>query len=454
MKRFWTFLWQNMVHAIVIAFNKNLSLEKLLSQMNLKLSISRHFLSLLSLTIFFFGCKEEANIRISPVCEIVELQDGDILKNIQVKTIHVNAYDEDGTIESVDFYINGSLLESVKTVPYSTEWVITKEMTGQFNLLVTVVDNEGNSTRASIRLFVIAFDDPQEPPVADFSTEGRFIQEFGAVQFIDSSQNNPNSWIWDFGDGEVSEERNPQHFYLRTGRFTVSLVVSNYFGSDTITRKEHVYVYKTDPRNLCLGCDTVSVLQDIDGNTYETVKIGPRLWMAENLKVTKLNDGTPIPEIKDAGTWAESTTMGYCWYDNDSIAYANPYGALYNYYTVDTKKLCPTGWHVANDDDWNILLILYGGSSKVTGGALKEEGTKHWTEPNTGATNQSGLTLLPGGFRIYNGGFAQLRTWGCYWRIEDKVIFNVLHYDSEGYSGNYYSENGGASIRCVLDRPK
>ena len=101
--------------------------------------------------------------------------------------------------------------------------------------------------------------------------------------------------------------------------------------------------------------------------------IGTQTWMAENLRSTTLNDGTDIPFVPDVTAWAALTTPGYCWFQSDSLGY----GALYNWYTVNTGKLCPEGWHVPADEEWTILTDFLGGKS-VAGGKLKEAGTYHW----------------------------------------------------------------------------
>ena len=123
------------------------------------------------------------------------------------------------------------------------------------------------------------------------------------------------------------------------------------------------------------------VVQDIDGNNYLTVTIGTQIWMAENLRTTKYNDGTAIPLVTDNTTWANLTTPAYCWYNNDAKTNGSTYGALYNWYSVNTKKLCPTGWHVPNDTEWTTLTTYLGGTA-VAGGKLKETGTAHWYSPN------------------------------------------------------------------------
>jgi uncharacterized protein (TIGR02145 family) len=129
---------------------------------------------------------------------------------------------------------------------------------------------------------------------------------------------------------------------------------------------------------------------DVDGNIYKTIGIGSQIWMAENLMTTKYRDATPIPNI------TSSLSGAYCWYNNDSATYKNTYGALYNWYAVNTGNLCPVGWHVPTYSEWNTLISFEGGCA-IAGGYLKETGTAHWVSPNTGATNKSQFSALPGG---------------------------------------------------------
>lgn len=145
---------------------------------------------------------------------------------------------------------------------------------------------------------------------------------------------------------------------------------------------------------------------DIDGNTYYTQTIGSQEWMTENLKTTKLNNGTTIPLVTGDSQWGALTTSGYCWYNNSSN-YKKNYGALYNWYTVNSGKLCPAGWHVATYEEWKTL-INYLGGQEVAGGKMKETGTLHWTSTTTGIDNSSGFSALPGGCRGNNGIFYQI----------------------------------------------
>lgn len=136
-------------------------------------------------------------------------------------------------------------------------------------------------------------------------------------------------------------------------------------------------------------------LSDIEGNTYRSVEIGTQVWMAENLRTSRLNDGTSIPKVTFSDPWWDVSTPGYNWCDKDSDNYSTTYGAMYNWYTVNTGKLCPTGWHVPSDDEWETLCAFLGGPGQAAH-KLKETGSIHWDAPNDGATNESGFTALPG----------------------------------------------------------
>jgi len=198
----------------------------------------------------------------------------------------------------------------------------------------------------------------------------------------------------------------------------------------------------------------LSTVTDYDGNVYPTVTIGTQTWMAENLKTTKYNDGTAIPLVTNSTEWSNLTTPGYCWYNNDEASYKNTYGALYNWYTVNTEKLCPTGWHVPTDSEWVTLTDYLGGIS-VAGGKLKETGTTHWKNPNTGATNESGFTALPGGYRSNDGAFDDVGYYGSWWSSTEYSTTNAysrrLYYNYAYFYRLYYNKKLGYSVRCVRD---
>jgi uncharacterized protein (TIGR02145 family) len=204
-----------------------------------------------------------------------------------------------------------------------------------------------------------------------------------------------------------------------------------------------------------IASSTGNTVTDIDGNTYKTVVIGTQTWMAENLKTTKYNDGTTIPNVTDGATWAVLSTPAYCWYNNDAATNKATYGALYNWYTVNTAKLAPTGWHVPTDAEWSTLTTYLGGES-VTGGKLKETGTTHWTSPNTGASNSSGFTALPGGQRYsINGAFGDFGYYVGWWSSSENNSTNAWSRYVDYYGSNAYrssdNKSYGFSVRCVRD---
>gem|GEM_PF-2862826 len=196
-------------------------------------------------------------------------------------------------------------------------------------------------------------------------------------------------------------------------------------------------------------------VKDIDGNEYPTTQIGSQIWMAANLKTERFNDGSPIPLVIDAPTWAALSTPAYCWYENDSAAYANPYGAMYNWYVVSNGNVCPSGWHVPSNAEFETLISLYSGWM-VAGGDLKESGYLHWISPNTGATNSTGLTIVPSGNRSSsNGTFFQIGTY-CYLHSADvfdtsnSYQYYLFNGSTEIINGNH-SKLSGVAIRCVKD---
>jgi len=200
------------------------------------------------------------------------------------------------------------------------------------------------------------------------------------------------------------------------------------------------------------GANTVT---DIDGNAYRTVTIGTQVWMAENLKTTRYNDGTVIPLVTDLTAWSNLTTPGYCWY-NDSAIYGNTYGALYNWFAVNRGKLAPPGWHVPTDSEWTVLSTYLGGDS-VAGGKLKEAGTTHWLSPNTGATNATGFTALPGGIRSYDGTFYGIGGDGYWWSATAYAYDarnswqRTMYYATTNVYHGYEDTHQGFSVRCVRD---
>ncbi len=199
------------------------------------------------------------------------------------------------------------------------------------------------------------------------------------------------------------------------------------------------------------GSDTVT---DVEGNVYKTIKIGGQVWMAENLKTTKYNDGVDIPNVAGNSAWGGLTTPAYCWLKNDETN-RETYGTLYNWYAVDTGKLAPKGWHIPTKAEWETLAKTLGGEA-IAGGKMKEKGTAHWFSPNTGATNESGFNAIPSSTRNYDGQTFYILGDGCYfWTSTEADAANAwtrsLLCDSLGLKIFSASKSYGRSIRCVKD---
>lgn len=196
-----------------------------------------------------------------------------------------------------------------------------------------------------------------------------------------------------------------------------------------------------------------SSCSDIEGNNYATVVIGTQTWMAENLKTATLKNGTTIPVHTNNSTWGALTTPACAWYMNDPL-YKNLYGTLYNWYTVNTGNLCPTGWHVPTDTEWNTLANFAGGQM-VAGGKLKETGFAHWSSPNAGATNEFGFTALPGGCRNVNGASIGIGI-TSYWFTAtesdtDEAYFCGCMHDFEMFGMAPDFKSCGYYVRCLKD---
>ncbi len=254
------------------------------------------------------------------------------------------------------------------------------------------------------------------------------------------------------------------------GRSNATWTLGSSVGTQTLT----VTAFKTDGTTHLNGSPlTVNAtaanmtVTDYDNNEYQTVKIGNKIWMAENLKVTNYSDGTAIPNITDNALWTSlgdnNTHKAYCFYDNNVDS---EYGALYTWAGAmngansdisnpsTVQGVCPVGWHLPSDSEWNEMVNYLGGIT-IAGGKLKEEGTIHWSSPNEGATNETGFTGLPGGARNQTGGFEGETSMGLWWSsTESTNTFAVLHLlrvtnTQVPYIG--INKSNGISVRCVLD---
>jgi uncharacterized protein (TIGR02145 family) len=215
-----------------------------------------------------------------------------------------------------------------------------------------------------------------------------------------------------------------------------------------------------------IPCPGTPTVKDIDGNTYNTVQIGTQCWTKENLKVTKYLDGSVIPLDTSGGingvgtgqTWSSRTSGARTVFGHSTSNLAT-YGYLYNWYSVaDPKGLCPSGWHVPSDAEWTTLTSYLGGGS-LAGGKLKAINNVIWESPNEGATNESGFSGLPGGYRNFDGKFLQIKYNSFFWSATEYENSGAwvrnLDYDNStmfrnGSVGNS-NKVSGSSVRCLRD---
>lgn len=403
---------------------------------------------ILFLSCFFIlqSCKKENEL---PECKITSPVQGTIFNNGDEIIISADAADPDGSIAEVRFYADNIGLAAVTSFPYTAIWSTAGKNAGNYTIKVTALDDLGDQSSDEV---VITLAPEINLPVAAFSatpTTGNLPLE---INFQNESELF-DSLLWDFGDGTTSEETDPIHIYEVEGVFDVSLTAYNEDGEDVEVKEEFITVYNP--------CPSVT---DIDGNTYATILIGEQCWMAENLKVTRFPNGEMVLFFDENTLWVyledNLTDDGYCFYDNNT---AGEYGALYTYAAAigdnwerdneEGQGLCPDGWHLPAKDEWDVLTEFLGGTT-IAGGKMKEAGYEHWYEPNTGATNESGFTGLPGGYRSdSNGSFNDMRFSGFWWTATEYTntrawITGVIESSASILSGDIENSTG-LSVRCV-----
>jgi uncharacterized protein (TIGR02145 family) len=207
--------------------------------------------------------------------------------------------------------------------------------------------------------------------------------------------------------------------------------------------------------------DIFNTITDVDGNVYKTVTIDSMEWMSENLKTTRYNDSTDIPLVTVDSEWINLTTPGFCWYNNDELTNKEVYGALYNWFSVSTGKLCPVGWHVPSSTEWLVLRENWGGW-EFAGGPHKASGTIEdgdglWYSPNDGATNLSGFCAIPAGSRFYlDGTYYSMGEISLFWTSDNEGTENVGLYTGFVWNNTIFTwtireKQQGMSIRCLKD---
>ena len=406
---------------------------------------------IISQLLFFFiilqACEKESKNLVSPTCKITSPTAGQVIKQGEVIIVKVDALDSDGVITEVKYYIDKIIKGSSTSPPYVFEWNTSEVSMTPHKIKASCKDDSGLSTFNEISVDVIYDGVPRVPEAIFINDVINGIMPL-TVQFSDQSKYHPTSWLWNFGDMSTSTLQNPLHTYDSAGTYTVVLSVSNDLGSDILTKEDCIYVATGGGGEPCPGIPTVT---DVDGNIYKTVQIGEQCWMKENLKV-----GTQIKtayEMRNNGVIEK-----YC-YNNDTIN-CSVYGGLYQWDEImqyskvpGIQGICPEGWHIPTDEDWSNL-ANHLGNAYIAGGKMKEEGFFHWEFPNYMATNSSGFTALPAGYRLIHGTSTGLNESTLFWSSSTnnlRVWYRGLHcYKSDLYRFSFDKEYG-FSVRCLMD---
>lgn len=407
----------------------------------------RYLSILLLFILLFLSCNEEENS--APLINVKNIIENEEIPQGETVSIHIESNDNDGEIIELNLFVND---DNVKTVEESSsmvfEWNTSDYQLGNHSLLITAIDNSGNEGVKSLSVSIIG-----NSPGADFIVSADTVIADNPVTFTDISSREPQSWLWDFGDGNTSDEQNPEHIYTTPGNYTVKLTVQNSYGSKTVAKSN------------CVTVSKYSQVSDIEGNVYKTVKIGTQWWMAENLNTETFNDGTAIFYEKKLSPWQYTTNPRVTWFNGDkNTAESEDKGGLYNAYTVLSGNVCPSGWHVPSDEDWMVLERQIGlteqeiltefehRGSANQGNKLKS--TDGWLHSQ--GTNETGFTAVgAGGGNLTLGSYVEDKKTAYFWTStkagNEETIGRGLSTDHgkifRAPALNYWA----FSIRCVKD---
>jgi len=360
---------------------------------------------------------------------------------------------------------------------YTVEDIVTHVYTeaGTYEILLEGGFPVANKLETFSRTLVVT-EAIGSPPVAAFTIEpeeGYPMEDFTMDASLSQDNEDPIEelkvrWDWeDDGtyDSDFTTEKLASHAYPQPGVYTIRLQVKD---TDELTDEiTQVATVLEDPTNACPGVPTVT---DVDGNEYPTVQIGDQCWMKENLKTTRYNDETLIPNVEDGNAWKDLTTGAYVWYEND-ITWRDKYGALYNWFAVDDPKgLCPEGWHVPSKEEWESLISFIGGDNILgrklrscrqvnspIGGECVTTVHPRWDATSVifgDDLDEYGLSLLPGGRRASgqnSATFYSLGSGGYWWSTtyDSGVYFRYMSLNDPHIYSSYETENQGFSVRCI-----
>jgi len=413
--------------------------------------------ALICLVFIITACnKGNAN----PSCTVTYPKNNEKIPHGTQVNIIVEAYDSDGMVTGVNYFIDGKSIGISNLSPHSYFWNTLEEITGIHLIKVTATDDKGSSISKEISVYLT-----EGVPQSEFTAYQISVSPDSSVLFYSRSINNPLSWKWDFGDGNSSTLQNPVHVYTTAGSYTVSLTITNSYGSDTETKNDYITV--TDP------------ISDYDGNIYQTVKIGNQIWMKENLKSTHYADGTAMVNGTGVGDIFNDSFTKYYFAYNDNEDFVPIYGRLYTWAAVingesveqttstRVQGVCPDGWHVPDDAEWKKLeryLGMTDRESDLTGWRgtneglmLRETGTSHWFDYTDyiPGTNTSGFTALPAGSRSYNGSFNDLMRRANFWSATENIgsfaWCRRMYYNGSEVFRYDDIKTRAYSVRCVKD---
>ena len=408
-------------------------------------------LIVLTLLFSFSSCKQENQL---PSCTITYPNNGDEFEPGDTITISVEANDNDGLIVEVRFYINDIGVFSSTSFPYTYTWNTSGLTIGSHIIKVTVKDNDGGTQTDECTISIIG-NATVVTTEADLITHNSTTSG-GNISNDGGSVVTARGVCWSISTNPtISNEHTSDG--SGTGIFASSITgllpVTTYY----------VKAYATNGAGTTYGneisfttlFESGTLTDTRDGHIYSTVRIGYQWWMAENLTATHYANGDAIPDGTGAGDISGETEPKYWFVYNDDLNNVSTYGRLYTWYTVtDSRNVCPDGWHAPTDAEWTTLETCLGGSS-VAGGKMKETGTTHWVNPNTGATNESGFTALPGGDRYSNGTFYGIGFNGCWWSSTEHstaiACFRLMSYGSADAGRGSLGKEYGFSVRCLRD---
>ncbi len=396
-------------------------------------------------------------------CNITSPNNNAQLPDHGVVTIFVEAGDPNGNIVEIKYYLDDVYFGSSYNYPYFFDWNVDQVVRGTHTLKAECINEKGlkKSDVITIRVGDGNGGYVDTIPLAGFSNNKFTGTAPLTVHFFDKSSNSPTSWLWDFGDNNTSTEQNPVHTYNNENTYTVSLTVTNSYGSNTLVKQNLIRIgYNLPSSEPCPGTPTVT---DLDGNVYNTVLIGNQCWMKENLNV-----GVKIDSYADATN--NSVIEKYCYNNVDNNC--DTYGGLYQwnelvqYNEGNRQGICPYGWHIPSDEEWKALEIYLGMSpheanqtdlrGESEGGYLKSQ--SGWTPNgnlNGNGSNVTGFTALPGGWCDISRNFNGISNGGFFWTrtsaSQTRAWHHSVNHFSDGISRFADFKNTAVSVRCIKD---